>query len=94
MSSTTKIIIALVVVIILGLGIWGYMDKKAPVVPGTPNNSGGEPINAVVGVTAQNSTDASLDSDMANIDASMKALENDSASADQSLNDKPVSQAE
>jgi hypothetical protein len=98
MSSTTKTIVWIVIVVIVILGIWYFVQLKSQ-----PSNS---QIDSSVASAAQQSavdnyqpspknvSDDSVDKDMTNIDANIKALDNDSAQADQSLNDQPISQAE
>jgi hypothetical protein len=102
MSTFWKIgIPVLVVIIILGAGIWysqsggpntvsDYSNQPAQTLQQAPDNSQSAQPND--GISATDTSDASLDSDMNTIDGQMTNFNSDSASADQSLNDQPVSQ--
>ena len=95
-----KAVVSAVVVIVLVLvGAWYFTEPKteAPVVANTQASQPAKPADttsqpSAPAVTAQNSSDAAIGQDMASVDASMKALDADSASADSGINDKPVSQ--
>lgn len=104
MSNTIKtLIIALIVIVVLGLGWKFYVDKsvsdinKSADVPLADENqaaSGNQDDLTGTPISAKDSSDASLDKDLSNIDSQLDILSSDSASVDQGLNDKPIPPAE
>ena len=83
--STGKLIWAVVIVILLGAAYWYWSSGKGAVV--TPPNGSGTSMSS-----PSDTSDAALDQDTAAVDAQLSAAAADSTSADNSLNDKPVTQ--
>lgn len=83
--TKSKIIVLAVVLALVILGGW-YFGNKPTTAPSDKSNT------SAPAVTAENSTDASLDKDLQGIDVQMNGLSSDSASIDQGLNDKPIEQ--
>ena len=101
MGKGTKLLIAGALVLAAVGAAWIYMWRTDSSVSDT------QPVeNAIEGGasaprqgapalgSAQGNTDASLEADLSAIDAQMKAVESDAASADGGLNDKPIEQTE
>ena len=99
-----KTIIWIVVIIIIAVIGWSFIGGQ-PTTPPGPENAAlpaeqGQAMPAQNGAEANtndisspsDSSDAALAKDAATIDAQMNSLDKDSASADQSLNDKPITQ--
>lgn len=91
--SKTKIFVGLVIIVLIVLGImWSMQTTSSPttVVP--------SPEAAMATVTAPTPTpvgdtsDASIQADMTNVDGQMTQLNSDNASADAGMNDKQISQ--
>ncbi len=94
----TKLIIGLVLALLAGAGLWwsGLLNDYLP-------NKASAPVAQVATTTPQQQTsdlptatndasDAAIVQDSAAVDLQLQALSSDQASADQSLNDKPISQ--
>ncbi len=83
-----------VLLLIAGLGFVYVTNMKAPaIVPSeekTATTSDVLPINTAT--PANDISDTALDTDLADIDAQLKNLSNDSAQVDAGMNDKPISQ--
>lgn len=89
MSTTgSKIGLTILVIVLIALGVWyaTTMTNNQDVY-GDVSEQG----NAAA-ATIRPTPPTSIDEDMATIDAQLKAMENDSASIDASLNDTPISQ--
>jgi cytoskeletal protein RodZ len=103
MSNSTKAILIFLVVVLLLIGIWYLVAGKSqpapaqnPVVTQSQTEAGQAPTTSAAGssVSARDNSDASLSADLTSIDAQLKVVDTNSASVDQSLNDKPVAQTE
>lgn len=81
MSSTTKIVIAVVVVILVVLGIWYWSAGNH----GSWNNGAASTSDAAMLPSGSDTSDAALDQDMASINANIQAADADSTNADQSV---------
>lgn len=105
MSKGTSIwIIVAVLAIALIAGYFLWMSPSTPpqaVQNAAPQTGGGQSAQNAVPqpqapqqpqVTAENSTNAALDQDAANVDTSMKAFDADTAQADTGMSDKPLPQ--
>ncbi len=95
MSTGLKWIVALIVIIIAGFGLWksglislgSLQSPAAEQATSTPQAQSGLP-------TGQSDTsDAAFVQDSAAVDAQLQGLSQDSANVDQSLNDQPVQQS-
>lgn len=106
MPNGLKVIIAALVVV-AGAGWWYTRHAAAPTVPPytqqTPGKAAGyypppgqskpQAQNPeAASIAGRSATNASLDQDLGVVDTQLKSLDADSASVDQGLNDKPVSQ--
>ncbi|MES2953562.1 MAG: hypothetical protein V4674_03290 [Patescibacteria group bacterium] len=88
MSNGMKV--GIVAIVIIFLGAW-YANKDSAQAP-LDNTGSSEQVGG--GQQYSSTSDDSLDKDLASIDASLKAFDADSANADASLSDKPVTQGE
>lgn len=95
MSAGMKWIVALIVIVIAGIGLWksGLISLSAPSpltnqeATSTPQAQSGLP-------TAQSDTsDAAVTQDAAAIDAQLQGLNQDQAAVNSSLSDQPVQQS-
>ncbi len=88
MSNGMKV--GIVAILLIALGAW-YANSNSGSAPteGSQPTTSSESAGQTMG-----SSDQSIDQDVASIDASLKALDSDSANADASLSDKPVTQGE
>jgi hypothetical protein len=103
MSSGTKTILILIIILLIGGAIWYSISNGAgtnstatsTTLINPANNSASSTSTADgTSVSARGSSDASLDADAADIDARIKAFSTDGAAIDDGLNDKPVSQTQ
>lgn len=87
MSSTAKIALAVIVVVLIGIAAYYYwpMSNSVYYAPGQSN--------AESGSLAPGTSDAALSQNAASIDSQMGGLNSDSASMNQSFSDAPVSQS-
>jgi hypothetical protein len=91
----SRIIIWLVVIIVIALGVWYFWSgsNNAPV-----SQTSTAPSSATTGTqttpASGGTSNAALNQQSASIDAQLQGASSDSASVDQSLNDKPVTQTE
>ena len=89
-DKSSKVFLWLVVVLVIVLlGAWYLWQGNVSQSMYAPS-ANSSPATGV----AYNTSDVSLNQDMASIDSSMTAVDNNSASVDSSLNDQPVSQTE
>jgi len=85
---------------VVGFIFWYYSAPSTGITAEDANTqSAAAPTDAnanaqTAAVSAGASTDAALDADLNAADAQLKTVNTDSASVDQSLNDKPVTQTE
>ena len=96
MSSTTKVVIWIVVIVAIILGGFFYFSQSnQSAVPAgsasqtSPSDQSQTPAygaNGGTGVSATDTSDAALDSDMSNVDGQMNDLKGDSANADAGIN--------
>jgi hypothetical protein len=97
MSTTSKVVITLVVLVIAIVGSWLYFsgapDMSTTSITASTSDTALQNSNqtATSSVTS-NGSNTSVAQDTAAIDAQMNGLNSDSASTNQSLNDKPVQQ--
>jgi hypothetical protein len=100
MSISTKSIIIFLVVVLVIAGLWYVLAGKSQSV--YPQNSAvSQSVTTSTGqprpsdsVSTRDNSNASLDQDLSSVDAQLNAINSNSASVDQSLNDTPVSQTE
>jgi hypothetical protein len=98
MFKPWQVILFLLVVVlgVVGFIFWYYSSPNMMAKPDTNT----EPVAAVPTAPAPAepeigpSTDEGLDADLASVDAQLKVVDTNSASVEQSLNDKPVTQTE
>ena len=104
MSTSLKtLIIGIIVVAAFGFGWSAYVNKKVSDIntgPGVSDlkrsNTAPNPVSdgSSVSSSAKDISNNALDKDLTAIDSQLGALNGDSASVDQGLNDKPMPQAE
>lgn len=99
-----KLLITIVVIAALGAGLWysGYLTKIIDMIPlpqaattatTTPQTSGvAQAPQSDLPTSETDASDAALAQDSAAIDVQMQGLSSDSASAQSSMSDTPVSQ--
>jgi len=89
MSSTSKITIAVVVVILIIFGIWYVMSQGTSSAPvsAEPSTTASQTATPESGLTtsSSDSSDAALAQDAASINGQMRGLGSDSAAVNQSL---------
>jgi hypothetical protein len=84
MNSTTKIVIAIIAVVLIGGGLYWYAMQNGQL-PGYP--SAGTPVNDSTALpSGSNTSDASLNQDMSAINANIQASNADSAQVNDSVN--------
>jgi zona occludens toxin (predicted ATPase) len=101
MSNSTKAILIFLVVVLIVLGIWYLVAGKNQPAPAqnpataqtavTTTQTQSMPADSI---SQSGSSDASFSADLNSIDAQLKVVDTNSASVDQSLNDKPIAQTE
>lgn len=97
MSRTGKTAVLVVAVVVI-VGLWWLMSRENAYAPTADTNAPSSPASGsglgagTAPTSAQNTSDAGLEQDMASIDAQLNTLGSDSAAIDQSMNDKPVEQ--
>ena len=103
MSTSLKtLIIGIIVVAAFGFGWSSYVNKKVSDIngPGVSDlkrsNTAPNPVSdgSPALSSAKDVSNSALDKDLTAIDSQLGALNGDSASVDQGLNDKPMPQAE
>jgi hypothetical protein len=82
MSTTAKVLIGIVVLVLIGAGIYYYTKTPAAA-----------PANTAELPSGSDTSDAALDKDMQSMDAQMSAFSQDNASIDSGLNDQQVQQS-
>jgi hypothetical protein len=105
MTKNTKIIIWIVIAILVIGGIWwwnssmqntnqalNYQTQNTPA-PANSGNNGNTTGNSGA-ISASDNSNASLNSDLSNMDTQMAGFSSDSASINQGLNDQPVPQGQ
>ena len=90
MSSTGKLVIGVIVVVLIGLGFWYYSANKGGTAPAAPGSSASPSDAGVLPTSASDNSDAALNQDTAAVDTQLNGLNSDSATVDSSINDKPV----
>jgi cytoskeletal protein RodZ len=98
-----RILIIIIVLALIGGGVWWYIQQQA-VTPAPATDTVSQSVSPSPSPVAQTSTegqisvkdssDTAFTKDLATVDAQLKALDTDSANADQGLNDQQISQAE
>ncbi len=83
MSSGSKFIIAVIVVALIGVGVYYATRNTSAPAPVADNTQ-------VEKTPAADTSDSSIDSDTAALDAQIKASANDTTSVDSGINDKSV----
>lgn len=96
--SNSKLLIALAIVLI-ALGAWWYLSPKNITTPGNEASSvksseKTQSNSSATAITASNSTDASLEADINNVDAELNKLDADNSAVDKGLNDTQIPQTE
>ena len=81
MSTTTKVLIAIAALAVIGAGIYYFTRTAHAPSEGSALPSGGD------------TSDAALEKDMQSFDAEIDAFASDNASIDSGLNDKQVEQS-
>jgi cytoskeletal protein RodZ len=103
MSTSTKSIIIFLIVVLILLGVWWMLAGKSQPTPAqsapvtqnvTTTTSAGQAPSPATSVAGRDDSNTSLDQDLNSVDAQLKVVDTNSASVDQSLNDKPVAQTE
>src|ERR1035437_4246475 len=99
MSNSTKAILVFLVVVLIVLGIWYLVAGKNQPAPSqnpataqtvvTTTQTQSTPAD---GISQSGSSDASFSVDLNSIDSQLQTVDTNSASVDQSLNDKAVAQ--
>ncbi len=94
-KGNTKVIV--IVIIVIAVIAIAYFVMKSKAIAPTENtaattNANSQNVVANVPPAPLDTSDASIDADTAKVDASLKALELDATSVDNSLNDKAVGQ--
>jgi hypothetical protein len=90
MSKGSKILITVIVIVAIVAVLWyvGWGKKAA----NAPANENASSTSSSLQTSATDTSNAAIQSDVTKIDTQMNGLSKDSASVDQSLNDKPVQQ--
>lgn len=81
MSTTWKVVIGVVIVVLIGTAAYFWSTEKAS----APQDTAALP-------TGNSTTDDSLDKDMQSMDAQINAFTSDNAAIDSGLNDQQVEQ--
>ncbi len=95
-STGSKLLIAIIVVIVIAGGVWYAMAHNSG--PTSSNGDASQIANATmtpaptIAPTPTPTPNTTIDEDIANIDAQLKAMDTDSKSVDASMNDKQVAQ--
>lgn len=102
MTTTGKVLVGIIVLIIVAGGAYYWYAQThnpatAAVQVATTTSDSAQEANTLVSNTpvlpsGSGTSDASLSQDTAALDAQMSGLSADTASANQSVNDKPISQ--
>ncbi|MDO8469977.1 MAG: hypothetical protein Q7S84_03100 [bacterium] len=92
MSRTVKTAVIVSVVVVVVVGLWWFMRSQNAYAPGTATDVPPAPEIGITPPVPQNPSGASIEQDMASIDAQLNALGSDSAAVDESLSDTPVKQ--
>lgn len=89
-------------VVVIGGGIWWWVSSSRPATSPTAmdqtNNQAqmqtppSQPTSSDNGVSATDSSNAALNTDLSNIDSQMNGFSSDNASVNQGMNDQPVQQ--
>lgn len=90
MSTTTKTIIIVVALIIIGGLIFAGHSANQNSTNGIPNSMSATTTDE--STSPSDASDAAVIKDTQQIDAQMNGLNNDSATANQGLNDRPITQ--
>ncbi len=93
------VLVVVVLAAVIGGGWYFYKHRAMPVVDNTPVQTNDQNTNAQQPapqnlITSSDSSNASLEADLAAIDGGMSSVNSDSASIDSSMNDKMVAQTE
>ena len=91
MTSTGKVILWVVVIILVGAGAWWYFSKGGSMQPQGADQASNT-ANGQASPAALDTSDAALVNDTTAIDAQMQGLQTDTANVDSSLNDKAIPQ--
>ena len=87
MSNSTKTILVFLVVILI-------VAENPTVTETAINTTPSQPATPADAVSARDNSNTSLSADLNSIDAQLQTVDTNSASVDQSLNDKAVAQTE
>ncbi len=92
MSQSKVVLWVAVVLVLVGGFLWWSSSEQSQVPAGgnMPAAQNGQNNGALA--PAQNTSDASLNRDLSAVDNQMQGLSADTASADQGLNDQPITQ--
>ena len=85
MSSTAKIVWAIIITAALGAGYWFWTVRESASPPAYTKD-------ATSNASPSDTSDQALDEDTVAIDAQLNAAGSDSATANGTLNDKPIAQ--
>ena len=96
MSKSTIIVLVIVVLVIIG-GIWWWLASSNAPSPAAQSNNSPSTAAGAVGVTTNqivstDTSDVSLNQDLANIDDQLNGLASDSANVDASMNQSTTAQ--
>ena len=104
MSTSAKVILGIVIVVIIAGGIWVWKssapsatntaantNQPAANTPSANNASSGSQTQT--GVSASDNSNAALQASLSNVDSKMSGFSSDNASVNQGMNDQPVQQS-
>ena len=84
MSTTAKIIWAIIIIVIVGGGYWFWTTRESAPSTYAPNT--------LSNASPSDTSDQALDQDTAAIDAQLNAAASDSSNVGSTINDKPIEQ--
>jgi hypothetical protein len=90
MSTSAKVITALVIILAIFAGIQYMNAPQAPIVDTTSQTASS--TDQTQSMNSQDSSDAALDQDLVTIDAQLQVSDQDNAKVGESLSDTPVQQ--